>query len=255
MTTTEMIELNHGVRARIVDDAAWARDPRRDQDNLGVMVCWHRRYRLGDVHDCQSPHDWVMGLLRELDPAKLRPFVVGALRQSRFERDAYRRFMQGLDRRKRVALWGDYLERRQVSIDFTLAIDILTHHGWTILPLYLYDHGGITLRTNPSAFRAQDPGRWDWGLVGWIYAGPAEIERMGTPPERVGAVLRVEVEEYDLYLRGEVYTAIIDTPDRAGVESCGGLAGMDQARVMAIELARPFEARYGDVQRILGEGI
>lgn len=27
-------------------------------DNLGKMVCWHRRYNLGDKHDYESPQDF-----------------------------------------------------------------------------------------------------------------------------------------------------------------------------------------------------
>lgn len=30
----------------------------RDWDNLGRMVCWHRRYNLGDPHDFRSPEDF-----------------------------------------------------------------------------------------------------------------------------------------------------------------------------------------------------
>jgi hypothetical protein len=30
----------------------------RDWDNLGTMVCWHRRYDLGDKHDYATPQDF-----------------------------------------------------------------------------------------------------------------------------------------------------------------------------------------------------
>ena len=30
----------------------------RDWDNLGTMVCWHRRYRLGDKHSFATPQDF-----------------------------------------------------------------------------------------------------------------------------------------------------------------------------------------------------
>lgn len=29
----------------------------RDDDNLGVMICWHRRYNLGDKHNYADPDD------------------------------------------------------------------------------------------------------------------------------------------------------------------------------------------------------
>ena len=31
----------------------------RDWDNVGVMVCWHRNYRLGDKHEFTSPQDFL----------------------------------------------------------------------------------------------------------------------------------------------------------------------------------------------------
>ena len=32
--------------------------PREGMDNLGRMVCWHRRYALGDEHDFADPSDF-----------------------------------------------------------------------------------------------------------------------------------------------------------------------------------------------------
>jgi hypothetical protein len=45
----------------------------------------------------------------------------------------------------------------------------------------------------------------DSGQFGWIYAGPEQCEKMGTPADRIEEVLQAEVQEYDLFLRGEVY--------------------------------------------------
>lgn len=35
----------------------YAENP-REWENLGKMVCWHRRYNLGDKHDYDSPQDF-----------------------------------------------------------------------------------------------------------------------------------------------------------------------------------------------------
>ena len=40
------------------------RDPNY-QENLGKMVCWHRRYGLGDKHDFESPRDFAEFLAYE----------------------------------------------------------------------------------------------------------------------------------------------------------------------------------------------
>ena len=74
-----------------------------------------------------------------------------------------------------------------------------------ILPLYLYDHSGITISTSP--FGCQ----WDSGQVGWIFCTKEEmdsnwIELSGQDKEeRSEVLLKGEVETYDQYLRGDVY--------------------------------------------------
>lgn len=77
---------------------------------------------------------------------------------------------------------------------------------WICLPLYLYDHSGITMNT--TGFHCP----WDSGQVGFIYVSKEDVrneygwkrltqERI----KRIEGYLRNEVEEYDYYLRGECY--------------------------------------------------
>lgn len=68
-----------------------------------------------------------------------------------------------------------------------------------ILPLYLYDHSGITIKTTPFG------DRWDSGQVGFIYTTKDKLKEMGTPKDRVLKVLRSEVSTYDDYLTGNIY--------------------------------------------------
>lgn len=75
-----------------------------------------------------------------------------------------------------------------------------------ILPLYLYDHGGITISTSPFSCS------WDSGQIGFIfiskkkmlkeYGGKSVTKKL---KERVEGYLKNEVKTYDQYLRGEVY--------------------------------------------------
>lgn len=78
-----------------------------------------------------------------------------------------------------------------------------TEHGAkVILPLYLYDHGGITISTTPFS------SYWDTSFLGWIYATQEKIDELGEDwqtDEKVEEVLRGEIETYDQYLRGDVY--------------------------------------------------
>jgi|688.fasta_scaffold834071_2 hypothetical protein len=75
-----------------------------------------------------------------------------------------------------------------------------------ILPLYLYDHGGITMATTSFSCR------WDSGQVGYIYATKDKIKQeYGIKKisknylEKVEKLLEAEVKTYDQYLTGDVY--------------------------------------------------
>ena len=46
----------------IMDDSD-PMNPREENDNLGKMVCFHRRYSLGDKHDHVEPRDFLQQLL------------------------------------------------------------------------------------------------------------------------------------------------------------------------------------------------
>jgi len=98
-----------------------------------------------------------------------------------------------------------------------------------ILPLYLYAHGGITMNTTGFSCR------WDSGQVGFIYATREQIlKEFGGKRvtkklrEKVADILRYEVEEYDQYLTGDVWSISV-TEDGEGVDSCHGLFGYDYA--------------------------
>jgi hypothetical protein len=124
----------------------------REWDNLGTMVCFHRRY-LGDEHT----------------------FTVEEVK--------------------------DILDRKDVIA----------------LPLYLYDHSGITMSCKPFSCP------WDSGQVGIIFADYEKIRkefsvtRVGAKlREKVRKILISEVETYDTYLRGEVYGYVTD------YDSCWG---------------------------------
>lgn len=71
--------------------------------------------------------------------------------------------------------------------------------GTVILPVYMYDHSGITLSTTPFSCP------WDSGQLGIIYATPARIEEMGVALVDVEKQLQGEIEVYDQYVQGNVY--------------------------------------------------
>lgn len=93
----------------------------------------------------------------------------------------------------------------------------LKDHKAISLPLYLYDHGGVTMKCGPFG----DP--WDSGQVGYIYILPETIRKEWGKGKHAYAqarkCLEAEVKAYDDYLTGEVFGYIID--DGEG-DSCWG---------------------------------
>ena len=50
-------------------------NPRKDFDNLGTMVCWHHKYRLGDEHLYERPEN-LRASLKELDAKIVLPLYL-----------------------------------------------------------------------------------------------------------------------------------------------------------------------------------
>jgi hypothetical protein len=99
-----------------------------------------------------------------------------------------------------------------------------------ILPLYLYDHSGISIST--GAFSC----RWDSGQIGFIFISKEKaVQEFGGKivtaklKERLVGILEGEVETYDQYVRGEVYGFQIVDEDDDIVDSCYGFYGTDFA--------------------------
>ncbi len=87
-----------------------------------------------------------------------------------------------------------------------------------VLPLWLYDHSGISISTGRTD-------SWDSGQIGFAYVDKERIEYLGAPSEDAEKQMRGEIEEYDSYLRGEVYGYIINGPDGDHLDSCWGFVG------------------------------
>ena len=151
---------------------------------------------------------------------------------------------------------------------------------YVFLPLYLYDHGGITMSTRAFS----DP--WDSGQVGIIYMSLKEAENSWlalasrralsimpsvkgwespvyyahdnttkTLRERAIDVLSAEVKFYDQYLTGDVWYYRIETPEDKNVDSCGCFYGLDSARAEGKTAADNYAKNHADPQRTTGAGI
>ena len=107
------------------------------------------------------------------------------------------------------------------------------------LPLYLYDHSGITMNTTGYSCP------WDSGQVGIIAISIAKIKKVygwkvltKARREQILGYLRNEVEQYDQYLTGEVYGYVIRGSDEETIDSCWGFYGSDHKASGLLESAR-----------------
>jgi hypothetical protein len=105
------------------------------------------------------------------------------------------------------------------------------------LPLYLYDHSGITINT--TGFSCP----WDSGQVGIIYVAREKVreeykvKRISKKLEsRILDSLRSEVSTYDDYLTGQVYGYKIKDNQGEEIESCWGFYGLDTVRTEALSI-------------------
>jgi hypothetical protein len=111
------------------------------------------------------------------------------------------------------------------------------------LPLYLYDHSGLTMNT--TGFTCP----WDSGQVGFIYVTKEQLRREFSVQrvskkliKRTEEILRGEVATFDQYLCGDVYGYVITEPcEKCGqpeeLDSCWGFYGFDYCKQEAMAVA------------------
>ena len=95
----------------------------RKWDNLGTMVCWHRNYNLGDEQPSDSSYDFIVNLVYD--------YLSGS---DQYEVDS-------------VSGWNDF-SPEMLPEGIAKRIENLLDEHYIILPLYLYDHSGITMNTS-----------------------------------------------------------------------------------------------------------
>lgn len=218
----------------------------REFDNLGTMVCFHRRYNLGDEHEYRSPEHFLTSLFHDLPADVQRSFAekyatrLDVAEVEREENGTYTiwdsngsEVASGFPTKDDALLYiEDEYEREIESIidepGLEELLGFLAGH-YIMLPLYLYDHSGITMNTTGFS----DP--WDSGQVGVIYVDPDEIRKEWQMEDATNElvwekgyeVLRAEVDEYDKYIQGEVYGYVLEDAEGNEVDSCWGFIGAD----------------------------
>ena len=197
-------------------------DPRTLYDHDTLMACFHPRYRLGDTIDQREPEAFWQGLVRKYVPeatlfnkANAKPDEI----PDRYTWEDNDGTVYGNLTSWKVCLY--YVEDLTIPQCQSLLYPYLVS-----LPLWLYDHSGITISCGDREYPYND--RWDSSAVGWIIyakqAGDGEDWR-----ERAFDRMRAEVEEYDHYLQGEIYGFTL-YKNREEIDSCWGYYGGDLAK-------------------------
>lgn len=232
-------------------------NPRTDWDNITTMACWHRRYGLGDKLSDKEPEDFWQRLVRENvpEPEILEAAEAGKLTGIRIAKNSENGDLADI---YETVQWrtvlgsgdpGESLEYegvpRDAVVDY-LMDDLTVRHCMILmepyaewLPLWLYDHSGITMSCGSRTGQYAD--RWDSGGVGWIvvlkktvmdevgteYVLDDEGELMRVEHKHPDApstwsyltrpltdetwrkraidIMKADVEVYDQYLTGDVY--------------------------------------------------
>lgn len=130
--------------------------------------------------------------------------------------------------------------------------------GCVMMPLYLYDHSGLTI----SIGKFTCP--WDSGQIGFIFITQKNIDEVFDGDKSKGEQCLIgEVETYDQFLRGNIYRFILrDSPcDKCGgpgriLDKCGDFYGDDPAsNGMSDNLKEEYrqelhgEIKYADVHK------
>jgi hypothetical protein len=107
------------------------------------------------------------------------------------------------------------------------------------LPLYLYDHSGITMKTTPFN------DNWDSGQVGYIMVSKYEVKKeygwKSLTSKRIKQIekrLCNEVKIYDDYISGNVYSFTVKRVGDEWIGSCGGFFGTNFEENGLLEYAR-----------------
>lgn len=211
------VEFEFGITGHVLSDPE-PMNPRVEYDNVTTMACSHCNYNLGDK-DAHDPltMDFVYRLMSDAGLDDICEHCEGT--------------SYGPD-------W-ESCEHCDGNGNGTISLEDAwkqVKEHYYIQPLYLYDHGGISI----SSSRFSCP--WDSGQVGFQYVlkskahkewGPVEYEWVDNVRKPVRdrteadyyELMDSEVKCYDDYLTGNVWGYEIKDKDGNILESCWGYVG------------------------------
>lgn len=171
-------------------------NPRVDAVNIVSLMCWHRRYCLGDHHDYKTPHDFLDAMLT--------------------------RYAQLITEE----------QKEEMSISEKIA-ELQKNSDIVMIPLFLYDHSGLALHLGVPGVGCDS---FDTSMIGWAVLEKKSFLNIGLAEaewtrEKAEEFIRDEVDVYAQYLAGDVHGYTLydleDPNDPQEVDSCWGFFGTD----------------------------
>ena len=127
-----------------------------------------------------------------------------------------------------------------------------------VIPLYMYDHSGLSFNLGGRSPYWQH-GSWDAGQVGFVVANKSDVRAwFGVKKitkkieEQFFNTLQSEVEDYEAYANGEIYTvSITDEADGELIDCCSGFYSVAEA----LQSGRETAEGYGDRQALIAAKV
>jgi hypothetical protein len=110
-----------------------------------------------------------------------------------------------------------------------------------ILPIYMYDHSGITIATTPFSCP------WDSGQIGFIFVTKEKAKEWKSFKRVTKKLvawaegcLTADIKEYSQFLEGDCYGYIVKQGDEE-LDSCWGFYGIENVREQAKDSAESIK--------------
>lgn len=194
---------------------------------LSTILLWWGRYGLGNENEYESPGDFLVSIAGLFPDEDIKTF--GKKYGKAFE-DA-----------------DDILD----ALTNAQLIELIREHDYEIHPVYVYEHGGITISMGEFGTAPGYPfsDRFDAGMGGFVFVTKSDFcSKTGWGEdewrEKARIFLREEVETYDMFLRGQVYGLVVEESDSRGEwsekESCWGYFSKKWGDALVEEIASDF---------------
>jgi len=208
----------------IIQQDDFPENPRDDWDTVGTLYTWHRNYRLGGKDDFNNQN--------HIDNLKVWCF-------DKFDELANLKELEGYNSYEGCIYFEDEELTFEQQKFFDQVVNTWIKNNICILPVYMYDHSGITISTGPFSCP------WDSGQVGMIYITKDTCKKHQIQFEDAEDILKGEIKTLDQYLTGDVWSYTIystddenfaneiftekdNLPDEYDYEDgCGGFFGFD----------------------------